>query len=73
MQKILLITLFAIGVGFATSNGASAASIGSGIVNAAPRASIVDQIGYRCRMVKVCRTNIFGVRRCHWDRVCHRW
>lgn len=77
MRKIVLSTLFAIGVGLAGVSGAVAAPISGLNTDAAATASLLDQVQYyrgrvRCRNVKVCRRGPYG-RRCHIERVCRRW
>ena len=72
MRMILLSALFALGVGLAGSTGASAATIGGGINNAASAATLLEDVRVRCRTVRVCRQTPYG-RRCHWERICRRW
>jgi hypothetical protein len=72
MRTIVLSALFALGVGFAGTTGALA-TVGSGISGAANSSSLVQDVRYRCRSVKVCRAGYYGYRRCHWERVCRHW
>lgn len=77
MKMIILSALFAVGVGLTGMGAASAAVGGNGINNAANASSILDEVQYRyrdrrhCRSVTVCRRGPYG-RRCHVERVCRR-
>ena len=76
MRKIVLSAVFALGMGLAAATGASAAPLATGLANgatAAPNASIVQDVAYRCRHITVCRRGPYGHRRCHVERVCRRW
>jgi hypothetical protein len=72
---IVLSALLALGLGFAGATGASAASIGAGINQAANASSLIEQTALICRRIKVChRVGPLLLRRCNWERVCrHRW
>jgi hypothetical protein len=75
MRMIVLSSLFAIGVGFAGTTGASAAPAAApAITPAANSSSMLQDVQYYrrhgyCRMVRVCRGGPWG-RRCHWVRIC---
>ena len=41
---------------------------------AAPNASIIQDVAYRCRRITVCHRGPYGRRVCRTERVCrHRW
>jgi hypothetical protein len=76
MRMILLSAVFALGVGFAATTGASAAPIGGTVIDGAATAnSLLEEAQYRryrrhyCRTVRVCRMGPYG-RRCTLRRVC---
>lgn len=76
MRKIVLTAVFALGMGLAASTGASATPLATGLTNgsaAAPHASLIQDVAYRCRRVTVCRRGPYGRRVCHTNRVCRRW
>jgi hypothetical protein len=81
MRMILLSALFALGVGLAGAPGAGAAPAAAGLDGTAnaslvqqAQIIIVDPHRRRCRSIRVCRTDIYGFRHCHTERVCReRW
>ena len=76
MRKIVLSAVFALGMGLAASTGASAAPLSTGLTNgatAAPNASMIQDVAWRCRRVTVCHRGPYGHRRCHVERVCRHW
>ncbi len=77
MRMLILSALFAVGVGFAGTTGASAAVVGNGInSNAVNSTSLIEDIQWRrgrsCRSVRVCHRGRYGNRRCHIERICRR-
>jgi hypothetical protein len=74
MRMIVLSALFALGLGLAGSTGASAASIGAGINQAANASSLVEQTALICRRIRVChRVGPLRVRGCRVERVCREF
>jgi len=84
MKKIVLSALFAIGLAFAGTTGASAAPATTGLSNlltSAPLSqSLVEDVQYRpryrsrriCRQVRVCDRGRYGRMRCTIRTVCRR-
>ena len=73
MKAIVLGTLFAAGTALAVIGGASAATIGGGLDNAAKNFSPVENVVLVCRRIEVCRHTPAG-RVCRFERVCkERW
>jgi hypothetical protein len=78
---IVLSALLALGVGLAGTAGVSAAPAGAGLSQAAPNATLLQDVQYYrrhyrryhrrayCRTVRVCHRSFYG-RRCHLERVC---
>ena len=77
MRKIVLSAVFALGMGLAAATGPSAAPLSTGLASgatAAPNASIIQDVAYRCRRITVCHRGPYGRRVCRTERVCrHRW
>jgi hypothetical protein len=76
MRKIVLSAVFALGMGLAASTGASATPLSVGLSTgaaAAPNASLIEDVAYRCRRVTVCHRGYHGRRVCRVNRVCRRW
>jgi hypothetical protein len=76
MRKIVLSTVFAVGLGLAASTGASATPLSTGLttgVTAAPNASMIQDVAWRCRRVTVCHRGWHGRRVCETRRVCRHW
>ncbi len=78
MKKLVLSTVFALGLGLAGATAVSAAPASPVPNDGAPAASLVTPaqvviVGPRhrrhCRVVTVCRRTPYG-RRCHQERVC---
>jgi hypothetical protein len=79
MRKIVLSALLALGVGFAATNGASAAPAAAGIADAAAANSLVQKsyvVIYRgrrrCHTRRICYINRWGHRHCYYKTYCHR-
>lgn len=73
MRMIVLSALFALGLGFVATTGASAApAAGLSQALSSNTSSLLQDVTVRCRNVRVCRVGPYG-RRCHWERVCRRW
>ena len=72
MKTIVLAALFALGLGLAGMSGASAATLGGGIDQAAKTNSLIEEAALICRRIEVCRRGPYGHRHCHWERVCRR-
>ena len=76
MRKIVLSAVFALGMGLAASTGASATPLSIGLSNgatAAPNASLIQDVAWRCRRVTVCHRGYHGRRVCTVRRVCRHW
>jgi hypothetical protein len=76
MRKIVLSTVFALGMGLAAATGASATPLSTGLstgATATPNASLIEDVAFRCRRVTVCRRGWHGRRVCETRRVCRRW
>ncbi len=76
MRKIVLSTVFALGMGIAASTGASATPLSTGLSTGAvavPNASLIEDVALICRRITVCHHR-YGRRVCRVERVCrHRW
>ena len=76
MRKIVLSAVFALGMGIAASTGASATPLSIGLTSgaaAAPNASLIEDVAWRCRRVTVCHRGWHGRRVCETRRVCRHW
>ena len=76
MRKIVLSAVLALGMGLAASTGASATPLSIGLTNgaaAAPNASLIEDVAWRCRRVTVCHRGRYGRRVCETRRVCRHW
>jgi hypothetical protein len=72
MKAILIAALFALGVAFAGTSGASARDAGPATYKAADASSITLSARIRCRWIEVCR-GPWWARTCRVERVCRRW
>jgi hypothetical protein len=76
MRKIVLSAVFALGMGLAASTGASAAPLSTGLANGAavaPNASIIQDVAWACRRIRVCHRGPHGRRWCRIERICRHW